>query len=84
MTDETDAERRRALAERAETDLERWGTPDALMAAWDGRAKIAADFIPRIAAALTARGIRPPSGGECWHASQVRRILLAAARAPER
>ncbi len=52
MTDETDAERRRALAERAETDLERWGNPDALMAAWDGRAKIAADFIPRGARVL--------------------------------
>jgi DNA invertase Pin-like site-specific DNA recombinase len=30
------------------------------------------------AAALTARGIQPPSGGEAWHASQVRRIQMAA------
>jgi DNA invertase Pin-like site-specific DNA recombinase len=29
-----------------------------------------------IAEALTARGVRPPSGGEVWHASQVRRLLL--------
>lgn len=28
-----------------------------------------------VAEALTARGIRPPSGGEVWHATQVRRIL---------
>lgn len=28
-----------------------------------------------IAAALTARGIRPPSGGDRWHASQVHRLL---------
>lgn len=29
----------------------------------------------QIASALTARGIQPPSGGESWHAGQVRRIL---------
>ena len=30
-----------------------------------------------IAAALTARGIQPPSGGESWHANQVRRIITS-------
>jgi len=34
-----------------------------------------------IAAALTARGIRPPSGGDRWHPSQVHRIAPAGARA---
>jgi DNA invertase Pin-like site-specific DNA recombinase len=29
----------------------------------------------KLAAALTARGIQPPSGGASWHASQVRRII---------
>lgn len=52
MTADTDTERRRALAERAETDVERWGNPGSLMAAWDGRAKLAADFIPRGARVL--------------------------------
>jgi DNA invertase Pin-like site-specific DNA recombinase len=36
---------------------------------------------PKIAAALTARGIRPPSGGDRWHANQVRRIVAAGAPA---
>lgn len=34
-----------------------------------------------IAAALTARGINPPSGGDLWHAQQVRRVLAAAEKA---
>lgn len=33
-----------------------------------------AESLSEIAAALTARGIRPPSGGESWHPSQVWRI----------
>jgi DNA invertase Pin-like site-specific DNA recombinase len=33
-----------------------------------------------IAAALTARGIRTPWGGEVWHGAQVRRILAREAR----
>lgn len=37
-----------------------------------------ATSLRQLAAALTARGIQPPSGGAAWHASQVRRILLAA------
>jgi DNA invertase Pin-like site-specific DNA recombinase len=36
---------------------------------------------PKIAAALTARGIRPPSGGDRGHANQVRRIVAAGAPA---
>jgi DNA invertase Pin-like site-specific DNA recombinase len=36
---------------------------------------------PQIASALTARGIRPPSGGDTWHANQVRRIERAASPA---
>ncbi|MGZ3375684.1 MAG: class I SAM-dependent methyltransferase [Phenylobacterium sp.] len=52
MTGETDVDRRRALAERAETDVQRWGSPASLMPAWDGRAKIAAEFIPRGARVL--------------------------------
>jgi DNA invertase Pin-like site-specific DNA recombinase len=31
----------------------------------------------QIAAALTARGVRPPTGGESWHPNQVRRIERA-------
>lgn len=31
--------------------------------------------LPQIAAALTARGIRTPAGGEVWHPSQVQRVL---------
>jgi DNA invertase Pin-like site-specific DNA recombinase len=34
-----------------------------------------AKSLRKIAAALTARGIQPPSGGEAWHANQVRRIM---------
>lgn len=54
--------------------------------------KFAADVLPmitaargagcsslsQIAAALTARGIRPPGGGDRWHASQVLRLERAA------
>jgi DNA invertase Pin-like site-specific DNA recombinase len=32
----------------------------------------------QVAAALTARGIQPPSGGDAWHASQVQRIVRRA------
>jgi DNA invertase Pin-like site-specific DNA recombinase len=38
-------------------------------------AKAGATSLRQIAEALTARGIQPPSGGECWHANQVRRII---------
>ena len=41
--------------------------------------KAGATSLRELAAALTARGIHPPSGGDCWHASQVRRILARAA-----
>ena len=37
-----------------------------------------ATSLRKIAAALTARGIQPPLGGDCWSASQVRRIVQAA------
>jgi DNA invertase Pin-like site-specific DNA recombinase len=37
--------------------------------------KAGAVSLRQVAAALTARGIQPPSGGDRWHASQVRRIL---------
>lgn len=36
--------------------------------------KAGADSLSQVAAALTARGIQPPSGGQFWHASQVWRI----------
>ena len=36
-----------------------------------------ATSLRKIAAALTALGIRPPSGGDRWHASQVCRVLAA-------
>jgi DNA invertase Pin-like site-specific DNA recombinase len=39
--------------------------------------KAGADSLPKIAAALTARGIQPPSGGDRWFASQVWRIERA-------
>lgn len=41
--------------------------------------KAGATSLRQIAAALTARGIEPPSGGDAWHAVQVRRIMLKAA-----
>lgn len=37
-----------------------------------------ANSLRKIAAALTARGIKPPSGGDIWHASQVCRLLAGA------
>lgn len=43
--------------------------------------KAGANSYRQIAAALTARGIRPPSGGDTWHASQVHR-LIQGCRAP--
>lgn len=43
----------------------------------DAAIKAGAVSLREIAAALTARGIRPPSGGECWHASQVQRLMRA-------
>ncbi len=36
-----------------------------------------AKSLREIAAALTARGVRPPSGGAFWYASQVRRVIIA-------
>ncbi len=36
--------------------------------------KAGANSLSKVAQALTARGIQPPSGGEIWHASQVWRI----------
>lgn len=36
-----------------------------------------ANSLRKIAAALTARGIQPPSGGGVWAASQVRRVIIA-------
>jgi DNA invertase Pin-like site-specific DNA recombinase len=40
----------------------------------DAAIRAGATSYRQIAAALTARGIRPPSGGDAWHASQVHRI----------
>lgn len=37
--------------------------------------KAGANSLRQLAEALTARGVRPPSGGDVWHASQVHRIL---------
>ncbi|MBP0492859.1 recombinase family protein [Pararoseomonas indoligenes] len=34
-----------------------------------------ASSLRQVAEALTARGVRPPSGGEVWHAKQVSRLL---------
>ena len=42
--------------------------------------KAGAVSLREIAAALTARGIQPPGGGEAWHARQISRILDAAAK----
>ena len=44
----------------------------------DAARKAGASSLREVAAALTARGIQPPSGGESWHASQVHRISAAA------
>lgn len=43
--------------------------------------KAGASSLSQVAGALTARGIRPPSGGDSWHPSQVRRIEIAMVRA---
>jgi DNA invertase Pin-like site-specific DNA recombinase len=40
--------------------------------------KAGANSYPLIAAALTALGVRPPSGGQRWHPNQVRRIERTA------
>jgi DNA invertase Pin-like site-specific DNA recombinase len=45
----------------------------------DAAIKAGCTSLRQIAAALTARGIQPPSGGERWHASQVRRIAVKEA-----
>ena len=34
--------------------------------------------LQEVADALTARGVRPPMGGEVWHPAQVRRVLVRA------
>jgi hypothetical protein len=39
--------------------------------------KAGADSLSKVAAALTARGIKPPSGGPRWYAGQVWRIERA-------
>jgi hypothetical protein len=36
-----------------------------------------ANSYAKVAAAMTARDIRPPGGGDRWHASQMRRIEMA-------
>lgn len=41
-----------------------------------------ATSLRQMAAALTARGVRAPNGGEGWNATQVRRILLRATPPP--
>jgi DNA invertase Pin-like site-specific DNA recombinase len=46
--------------------------------------KAGAGSLSQIAAALTARGIHPPSGGQSWHPSQVWRIERAALPTPSR
>lgn len=40
--------------------------------------KAGAESLSQVAIALTARGIRPPSGGDRWHPSQVWRVERAA------
>jgi DNA invertase Pin-like site-specific DNA recombinase len=42
----------------------------------DDARKAGATTLQHFADALTARGVRPPMGGERWHASQVRRLLV--------
>jgi DNA invertase Pin-like site-specific DNA recombinase len=37
--------------------------------------RLGAGSLREIAARLTSWGVRPPSGGDCWHATQVRRVL---------
>ncbi len=43
----------------------------------DAARRAGAVSLREFAEALTARGIQPPSGGERWHANQVRRIIAA-------
>jgi len=42
-----------------------------------------ATTLRELAAALTARGVPAPAGGNAWHPQQVRRVLAAAAAAAE-
>ena len=44
----------------------------------DAARRAGATSLREIAAALTARGVQPPSGGEAWHATQVRRLMIRA------
>jgi len=46
-----------------------------------GAVAAGATSLRKIAKALTALGIRPPLGGDIWHASQVSRVMAGAARA---
>jgi hypothetical protein len=50
--DLTEIERRRAAAASGETDRVRWSNPNNLAPDWDGRAKLAAELIPRGARVL--------------------------------
>lgn len=42
--------------------------------------KAGATSLRQIAAALTARGVQPPAGGDVWHPSQVARIMRRASQ----
>lgn len=44
--------------------------------------KAGAVSLRELAQALTARGVRPPSGGEVWHATQIRRLILSKGSHP--
>jgi DNA invertase Pin-like site-specific DNA recombinase len=68
-----DADASRA-GRQAQTDRAAKHTADVLPYITAARAA-GAISLRQIAAALTARGIQPPSGGATWHASQVHRLL---------
>lgn len=66
---------RDARAERSRLAIEH--AADVMPYITDAR-KAGANSLSKVAQALTARGIQPPSGGSAWHASQVWRIERAA------
>jgi DNA invertase Pin-like site-specific DNA recombinase len=74
-----DSEERR-LARKARTNRANAHAADVLPYIIAAR-NAGAPSLRQVAAALTARGIEPPSGGDTWHASMVRRIERRAAAA---
>jgi DNA invertase Pin-like site-specific DNA recombinase len=59
---------------RAQSERSRWRAMDVLPFI-EAAKRAGCESLREIAAALTARGVHPPSGGDRWHAQQQRRII---------